>query len=137
MWIKSVVTLINDSDKNWRWLFRSAIEMLKFLRKPSAEYVIKLKVTVIIEGMMVIFSKTIWAVCKELWWWFASNSVVVVTLPPLTQCCTRSTVANEKFFKCVRASDNYLNYVKEFDCSVSKTLKMGLEQFWIGYYSAL
>lgn len=50
------------TDKNWRWLFRSAIKMLKFLRKPSAEYVIKLKITDIIEGMMVIFSKTIRAV---------------------------------------------------------------------------
>lgn len=39
--------------------------------------------------------------------------------------------------KSVSASDNYLNYVKEFDCSVSKIMKMGLEQFWIGYYSAL
>lgn len=41
-------------------MFRSAINMLKSLRKPSAEYVIiKLRITDIIEGIMVIFSKTI------------------------------------------------------------------------------
>lgn len=51
-------------------------------------------------------------------------NILLINIPHL-----KSRQAVGKFFKCVSASDNYLNYVKEFDCL--KVMKMGLKQFWI------